>query len=466
MCHQCSDADAKPSRQVPEKFGALAVLAQTVGPRWVMLFAMERLSYPILPKLIYAGLWLLLLPAMLAYLLLRSLRQPGYRRHLGERFGSYRSSCQAPIWLHAASLGEVRAATPLLRILREEYPGLPMLITCQTPAGRQAAAALPISDCHAAYLPFDGTWPVRRFLRHFKPRIALVFETEIWPTLFLEVRRCAIPLMIVNARMTERSLARYRRFGGVLRAALALPETIACQSAEDAARYRLAGACADAVCVTGNIKWDSTPDSDRLAQARQRRASWPQRPVWLAASSHEHEEEPLLAMHRAVLTDNPQALLLWAPRHPERFSAAAQGAAARGFAYAKRSVQPWPDAHTTVFIIDTLGELADFMPCADAVFVGGSLQAVGGHNVIEPAAAGVPILVGPHTGHFKDSVAALAAGGGLLQCPDEDSLRAALLDVLADAPKRGRMAQANIACVARNHGALEKTKALVARRLA
>lgn len=431
-----------------------------------MLVAMERLSYPILPRLIYAGLWCLLLPALLLFIFFRSLYQPGYRRHLGERFGGYGTFCERPIWLHAASLGEVKAAAPLLAALHAEHPSLPLLITCQTPAGRQAAAALPFNDCHAVYLPFDIGWPVRRFLRHFKPRIALVFETEIWPVLFLETRRSGIALMIVNARMTERSLARYRRFGGVLRAALALPDAIACQSREDAARYREAGADATSLSVTGNIKWDLAPDSDQVTRASQQRDGWVQQPVWLAASTHEDEEMPVLAIHRALLARHPQALLLWAPRHPERFGAVAAAVETQGFALAKRSTQPWPDARTEVFIIDTLGELAGLMPCADAVFVGGSLQAIGGHNVIEPASLGLPVLVGPHTANFSDSVAALKAGGGLIRCPDAASLQTALLDVLDDEPKRRMMAQANADTVARNQGALEKTKALVARRLA
>jgi 3-deoxy-D-manno-octulosonic-acid transferase len=431
-----------------------------------MLVAMERLSYPILPRLIYAGLWCLLLPALLLFISFRSLRQAGYRRHLGERFGSYPMSCKAPIWLHAASLGEVKAAAPLLQALRAEHPAVPLLITCQTPAGRQAAAALAFEDCHAVYLPFDMGWTVRRFLRHFKPRIALVFETEIWPVLFLETRRSGIALMIVNARMTERSLTRYRRFGGVLRAAVAMPDAIACQSREDATRYREAGADAAVVSVTGNIKWDLVSDPERVAEAERQRHAWRQRPVWLTASSHEHEEAAVLAMHRALLARHPQALLLWAPRHPERFEAVVTAVDMQGLALARRSTQPWPDDRTRVFVIDTLGELPAFMPCADAVFVGGSLQAVGGHNVMEPAVYGLPILVGPHTGHFADSVAALKAGGGLIQCPDADTLQAELLALLDDASRRMHMAKANADTVAGNGGALEKTKALVARRLA
>jgi 3-deoxy-D-manno-octulosonic-acid transferase len=353
----------------------------------------------------------------------------------------------------------------LLETLRSEHPTMPLLITCQTPAGRLAAAALPFKDCHVAYLPFDVGWMVRRFLRHFKPRIALVFETEIWPVLFLEVRRSATPLMIINARMTGRSLTRYSRVGGVFRAALALPDIIACQNRENAARYLQAGANAEALCVTGNIKWDFAPDRNQVDQTEAQRAAWPQRPVWMAASTHELEEAAVLKMHAALSVSHPHALLLWAPRHPERFGTVASQAEALGYICTRRSLQAWPDSRTQIFIIDTLGELPGFMPCADVVFVGGSLQAIGGHNVMEPAAYGKPILVGPHTTNFSDCVEVLKLAGGLLQCADAETMQIELLELLADESMRVKMAKANADSVAQNQGALEKTKALIGQRL-
>lgn len=430
-----------------------------------MLIAMERLSYPILSRLIYSALWIGLFPAVLLLILFRSVRQSGYRRHLAERFGFYPSCRKAPIWLHAASLGEVKAAAPLLNALRSEHPTLPLLITCQTPAGRSAAAELPFSDCLVVYLPFDIGWMVRRFLRHFKPRIALVFETEIWPVLFLEVHRSATPLMIINARMTERSLTRYSRVGGVFRDALAIPDNIACQSQENAARFLQAGARAQALCVTGNVKWDFAPDKNHVDQTEAQRAAFPQRPVWLAASTHEHEEASVLKMHAALSVLHPHALLLWAPRHPERFGAVASQAEALGYFCTRRSLHAWPDSRTQIFIIDTLGELPSFMPFADVVFVGGSLQAVGGHNVMEPATYGKPILVGPHTSNFSDSVEILKAAGGLIQCADAETMQVELLELLADESMRLKMAKANADAVAQNQGALEKTKALINQRL-
>ncbi|WP_297800910.1 lipid IV(A) 3-deoxy-D-manno-octulosonic acid transferase [Arenimonas sp. GDDSR-1] len=423
---------------------------------------MASVSYPILPRLMYAALWLLALPAVILLLLFRSLAQPGYRRHLSERFAVYPSaSAAAPLWCHAASLGEVHALKPLLLALRADFPDLPLLITCQTPAGRQAAQALKLAACSTVYLPIDLRWLTRRFLAHFRPRAALIVETEIWPNLFQAAQRAGIPVMMVNARMTERSLRRYRRFGGVFRGALSIPEAILCQSAADAARFVAAGAAADAVSVTGNLKWDLAGDAETQTSGLRRRAAWTQTPVWMAASTHPEEEAAVLAAHAAVLEQWPSALLIWAPRHPERFAAAAALAESRGLRVRRRSRQPEPSAQAQVFVIDTLGELRSFMPGMDLVFVGGSLQAIGGHNVLEPAAAGVPVLVGPHTAHFADSVAALADAGGLLQVADADDLRQCVTALLDDAARRTAMASANISCVMANRGALEKTKARV-----
>jgi 3-deoxy-D-manno-octulosonic-acid transferase len=423
---------------------------------------MASVSYPILPRLIYAALWLLAFPAVIGLLLFRSLAQPAYRRHLSERFAIYPPApAAAPLWCHAASMGEVHALKPLLLALRADFPDMPVLITCQTPAGRQAAQALELAACTTVYLPMDLRWLTRRFLAHFRPRAALIVETEIWPNLFQATHRTGIPLMMVNARMTERSLRRYRRFGGVFRGALTIPKAILCQSAADASRFIAAGARIDTVSVTGNLKWDLAMDAETMASDLRRRAAWTQTPVWMAASTHPNEETAVLAAHRAVLAQWPSALLVWAPRHPERFAAAAAAAEAQGFCVHKRSAQTEPTAAAQIFLIDTLGELRSFMPGMDLVFVGGSLQAIGGHNVLEPAAAGVPVLVGPHTAHFADSVTALREAGGLLQVSDADALLQEVTALLADPVRRQQMAVANTSCVAANRGALAKTKARV-----
>jgi 3-deoxy-D-manno-octulosonic-acid transferase len=248
----------------------------------------------------------------------------------------------------------------------------------------------------------------------------------------------------------------------LFRTALVLPQAILCQSLDDAARFMAAGARAETVAVTGNLKWDLTPDTATMEAGRRRRAGWSQSPVWMAASTHPDEETAVLAAHRAVLAQWPSALLVWAPRHPERFAATATAAEAQGLQVQRRSRQLEPSVQAQVFVVDTLGELRSFMPGMDLAFVGGSLQAIGGHNVLEPAAAGVPVLVGLHTAHFADSVTALRDAGGLLQVSDADALVQEVTALLADPLRRQQMAAANTSCVAANRGALAKTKARVA----
>jgi 3-deoxy-D-manno-octulosonic-acid transferase len=404
------------------------------------------------------------LPLTITYLLYRSIAQPAYRQGLGERFARYTASAAKPIWLHAASLGEVNAAAPLLRELRLQYPEVDLLITCQTPAGKQSALALGISRCSCVYLPFDLRGFTQRFMRRFRPRLALIFETEIWPNLFLSAKQAGIPLLVINARMTERSAHRYARFSGLFANALALADGIACQTDADAQRFIKAGAPAADVAVTGNLKWDKAADLELEQGAARLRAQWPQNPVWMAASTHEREEPMVLDTHRKILARWPDALLLWAPRHVERFQPAAALAARAGFALSTRSAEGSPPPQAQVFLIDTHGELAAFMPCADVVFVGGSLQDIGGHNVLEPAALGLPIVVGPHTRHFAEIVALLADADALLQVPDAQALTEQLLRLLGEPAQAVALGRNALACVAQSRGALQKTKALIAQR--
>jgi len=418
----------------------------------------------VLVRLFYAAVWCLALPLSLGYLLYRSIAQPAYRQGLGERFARYTASPENPIWLHAASLGEVNAAASLLRGLRAQYPDADLLITSQTPAGKQAALALGISRCSCVYLPFDLRGFTERFMRRFRPRLALVFETEIWPNLFLSAKQAAVPLLVINARMTERSARRYARFRALFGHALTMADGVACQTEADARRFINAGAPAAAVTVTGNLKWDKAADPELERRAAQLRAQWPQNPVWMAASTHEREEPMVLEAHRRVLARWPDALLLWAPRHVERFQAAAASAVRAGFALGTRSADGGPAPKAQVFLIDTHGELAAFMPCADVVFVGGSLQDIGGHNVLEPAALGLPIVVGPHTRHFAEIVALLAEADGLQQVPDAQALADQLLHLLGDPLRAAALGRNALGCVLQSRGALQKTKALIAQR--
>jgi 3-deoxy-D-manno-octulosonic-acid transferase len=426
---------------------------------------MTKITYPVLARLFYAAVWCLALPLSVAYLLYRSIAQPAFRQGLGERFTCYRIRVEKPIWLHAASLGEVNAATPLLLALRADYPDIDLLITCQTPAGRQRAQELAISRSSCIYLPFDLRFLTQRFMRRFQPRLALIFETEIWPNLFLSAKQSGIPLLVINARLTERSVRRYARFSALFARALALPDAVLCQTDADARRFIEAGASPAAVTMAGNLKWDTAIDPQRVQASKHERMQWLQRPVWMAASTHEQEEPMVLDAHRKILERWPHALLLWAPRHVERFQPCLALAERKGFAIGKRSAHGMPPPQAQVFLIDSHGELAAFMPCADAVFVGGSLQDIGGHNVLEPAALGLPIIVGPHTRHFAEIIALLADSEALLQVPDAEAMTDGLLDLLSHPERSSALGRNALACVAQSRGALEKTKALIAQRL-
>ena len=279
----------------------------------------------------YAALWALAFPVLLFYLLYRSMAQSGYRKSLSERFARYDKTPLNPIWLHAASLGEVNAAAPLLVELRRDYPDVPLLISCQTPAGRQAALALTIDNCTCLYLPFDVRVLTQKFVARIQPRMALIFETEIWPNLFLSIKQAGVPLLMINARITERSVRRYAKLTGIFANALALADQIACQSDADAARFIEAGAKPESISVFGNIKWDKAPDEAVFKLAETLKSSWLQQPIWMAASTHSDEESVVLETHRKVLANWPNAMLLWAPRHPERFQPVCDLALALGF---------------------------------------------------------------------------------------------------------------------------------------
>ncbi|MGL4835730.1 MAG: 3-deoxy-D-manno-octulosonic acid transferase, partial [Shewanella sp.] len=335
----------------------------------------------------------------------------------------------------------------LLAELRLAHPELAILISCQTPAGRDAGQALLLENCLCVYLPFDISLLTKRFLRVFKPRIALIFETEIWPNLFLSTRQAGIPLMMINARITERSVRRYAKFGTLVSQALKLPDAIVCQTQADADRYIQAGALPSAVSVSGNIKWDIS-----IEQEAKHKALYQRCPVWLAASTHEDEEPIVLQMHRKLVQQWPEALLIWAPRHPERFTPAISQAQEAGFLIQRRSQQDLPDVSCQVFLIDTLGELRQFMPGANAVFVGGSLQNIGGHNVLEPACLGLPVLVGPHTQNFAEIVENLKQAGGLIQVQDAAQLQECLIDLLGNPERANTMGNSGLACVAQNRG--------------
>ncbi len=408
-----------------------------------------------------------MVPVMLYHLVWRGLRDRNYFRRWSERFGWYADApLDGSLWVHAVSVGEVNAAASLIDALRVRYPQMPLVVTTTTPTGAARVQSLWKGDVRHLYFPYDLPGAVRRFLAHLRPRLAVVMETEIWPNLYVAIGRSAIPFLLVNARLSQRSLRGYQPVLPLIRLTLGQVAVIAAQSQADARRFRSIGALDDCVRVVGNLKYDLRVPDGLDAQARLRRVAWGSaRPVWIAASTHEDEEARVLDVHARLREQFPDLLLLWAPRHPERFAHVAEACGQRGFRTRTRSADAMANTDTDCFVLDSMGELMGFYAAADVAFVGGSLQSVGGHNVLEPAALAVPSVVGPYTFNFADATALLRDEGALLQVADADGLADALAKLLADAPRRRAMGAAGRLTVERERGALARTMDLIAQRL-
>lgn len=394
---------------------------------------------------LYALVLHLAFPITLYHLVWRGMRQREYLRRWTERYGWLEGKLDLhdTIWVHAVSVGEVIAARPLVDGLLRRHPDRPVLVTTITPTGSERVRALWGDRVHHVYLPYDLREMVRRFLDRARPALAIIVETEIWLNLYVECERRGIPLMMVNARLSERSLRGYLPVRAAARLAMGTVDLVAAQSPADAQRLARIGAPADRIVVTGNLKYDLALPEGVHEQALLWRRGWgEQRPVWMAASTHGPEEEAVLAAHRAVLERHPDALLLWAARHPERFGPVSALAREAGLRVRTRQGQRLPVGDTQVFVVDTIGELLWFFAAADVAFVGGSLCPVGGHNVLEPAALGVPSVVGPHTFNFADVTQRLRKAGGVLQGADAEAVSRYVQQLIDDPARREAMGTA------------------------
>lgn len=406
-------------------------------------------------RLIYSFFLYLLLPLMPLYLLWRGLRQPLYRRGWFQRFiGPPSSLPRDAIWVHTASVGEVQAATPFLRELIAEYPSTPIVVTTMTPTGATQLQATFQGQVHHCYLPFDLPHAVSFFLRRLRPRIAIIVEMELWPNLFHGIHRRGIPLLLINARLSATSAAAYARVGGLMAPVLRCPSRIAAQSREDAQRLVKLGAPDERMVVAGSLKFDqSLPASTREQGDLLRQHLGVSRPVWIAASTREGEEEQVLEAHRQVLGTLPAALLILVPRHPDRFARVDTLCREAGYSVVRRSEGGACLAHMQVYLGDTMGELPLLYAASDVAFVGGSLVPMGAHNVLEPAALGLPVIVGPHTFNFAEITRQLVQAGGCDQVADASLLADAVIELLENPDRRAQRGRAAMRLVEANRGA-------------
>ena len=433
---------------------------------------------------LYTALIYCAVPFAFAVVLWRGLRDRTYWQGLGERFGLGRRAgstgamgitgstgaagdwgtrgSTGTIWLHAVSLGEMSAAAPLVRALRARYPESALVLTTATPTGRARARSLFGDDVDVRFLPYDMPGAVTRFLERIRPRLALVMETEIWPNLYVKCERRGVPLVLASARLSANSVVRYRRFGGLFRGIFSASSLIAAQTAVDAERFVTIGAQSARTRVVGNIKFDLELGAGVLDRGRElRSAMGDARPTWIAGSTHAGEEEQVLAAHAELRRGEPDALLLLVPRHADRFEAVADLLNARDLRFARRSGGEIAGAATSVVLVDTVGELAALYASADVAFVGGSLVPIGGHNLLEPAALGVPVLTGPSHANGRDIAQLLLARGAALQVADAGELAAALLRLLRDPAQRQRMGDIGRQIIESNRGSVARLLQLI-----
>lgn len=409
-------------------------------------------------RLLYSVALYLLLPWALLHLWLRARRQPAYLEHVAERFGFSDVQAGTPlIWVHAVSVGETRAAEPLIKALRKKHPAHRILLTHTTPTGRQTGVELYGDAVNRCYLPYDFPFAVKRFLRRFRPQVGIVMETEVWPNLIEHCHRRGIPAYLVNARMSEKSARGYARFRGLAGAALRTLAGIGAQTERDAARLAELGA--EAVTVTGNIKFDRTSPPEMLALGARLRELFGSRKIFLLASTREGEEA--LILDALAGQDMTELLVVIVPRHPQRFDEVGALLRQRGQAFVLRSENRPVGADIGVVLGDSMGEMFAYYCASDVAFVGGSLLPLGGQNLLEACAVGRPVIVGPHTFNFEEATEGAIEAGAALRVADARALAGAVASLFANPNRREAMAEAGKRFTQRHRGATERTMAML-----
>jgi 3-deoxy-D-manno-octulosonic-acid transferase len=408
--------------------------------------------------LAYIILSYLLAPVYALYWLFRGLAEKAYWDRFGQRFGfGYPCLPAGTVWIHAVSVGEVQATAPLVRQLAKRFPERQMLVTTVTPTGAARAQALFGDGVAYSYIPYEAPFAVDRFFAAVKPAMALIMETEIWPNLYRACDKRNIPLVLVSARISPRSVGKYRRWLPLFRETLSFGIVIAAQSEADAERFRSLGASPQRTSVTGNIKFDiELPEDLQDKGSELRSQQFGVRPVWIAASTHDGEEDQLLDAHARLRKSLPDALLILVPRHPDRFSSVAANLSRRGIKYVTRTQGVLCTPDTEVFLGDTMGEVPLFYAASDIAFVGGTLVPVGGHNLLEPAALGLPIVTGPHLFNTEDIAEMFSSVGASLLVRNEIELARTLLELFENRENAQAIGKRGREIVRQNRGALDR----------
>jgi 3-deoxy-D-manno-octulosonic-acid transferase len=414
---------------------------------------------------LYTGCFYLLLPVILLRLLFRGIKSPAYGKRVAERLGYFESPVfDDCIWVHAVSVGEVIAAAPMIKQLQQRYPKKNITVTTMTPTGSERVRALFGETVFHIFVPYDIPACIDRFLNRVQPCLLIIVETELWPNMIACCYQRDIPSVLVNARLSEKSAAGYQRFSALTQPLLRQLSCVAAQHQADADRFITLGLNKDKLQITGSIKFDIEINERIKNQAQQKKVNWSQqgkRLIWIAASTHEGEEEILLNTHKAILQDVAGLLLILVPRHPERFNHVAKLSESLGLSTLRYSSGGQPDSSTQVMIADVMGELLMLYGCADLAFVGGSLIERGGHNPLEPAAWGLPIITGSSDYNFLAISQLLQQSGALMQADNRGALESQLRELIADEDGRLKSGLAAAKVVANNRGALTKVLTII-----
>jgi 3-deoxy-D-manno-octulosonic-acid transferase len=413
-------------------------------------------------RFVYSLLLYLALPFVPLKLLWRGMKQPTYLKYWTERFGFYAQKINTPkiikpvIWLHCVSVGETRAAEPLIKALQTQYPQHQILLTHGTPTGRDASEALFGDNVQRVYLPYDLPFAVNNFLAHFQPKIGLIMETELWFNLIAACKQRDIPLLLLNARLSEKSFNGYQKLGKLVREGLQNLSAIAAQSSDDAARLQKLGA--RNISVAGNLKFDVKPPADSVDKGLQLRSLLGEKPIFLAASTREGEEALILGAVKGL-----DVLTVIVPRHPQRFDEVAALIKHAGFSYVRRSNLLAPlNKNLKVVLGDSMGELFTYYAACDFTFIGGSLLPFGGQNLIEAATIGKPILIGPHTFNFADASNSAVEKGAAIRVKDAAELCKQIKNLVSHQAKREEMSQAALQFSQAATGATARLMPLIA----